>query len=482
MYRNNAPLIAGVTGGIVVIILLGVVFYYYLVARMKYKLSSNPSYSHSGSQPRTPNSAAKVDSWRKQTPPQSADQCSPMETYHSESIYGGILAPLAPKLSKKKKSGSGNWPIAKLYTKRRQSFATLRSDSGGTNLSAPSYPDFIAYKSPSMMWTPTETDEPVPSIPNTALLSSRLGTSNLSRHGHSPLPSANSRTITRVKSPATPPGIVGLDSTAERWVQENTYIGNKVGRSPSNVSHRSGHSDVSRTDAGSPVPETELGIITQTAQNARRSIARLWPIDTTTQGIELRQNSNSPFIDDSLRLPAAAITSDQSVPVSAFTTTTGMGIGTVSAYSYPSNVRSSPHQSTSYAFQTPHLATYTPSSSGSPTRFPRPPTPATSSSYPQAGLRRGVSVKSAKSLKSLFSGWQRPTADRSDTPARPDSGIFPALGLGSVNVPLDTSSSGGSKSGGANMFIELDPESPLTASRPASEWPRAKVWVGSGRV
>lgn len=465
------------------IILLGVVFHFYLVARMKYKLSSHPSYSHSGSQPRTPNSAAKVDSWRKQTPPQSAEQCSPLETYHSESIYGGILAPLAPKLSKKKKSGSEKWPIAKLYTRRRQSFATLRSDSGGTNLSAPSYPDFIAYKSPSMVWTPTQTDEPVPSIPNTALLSSRLGTSNLSRHGHSPLPSANSRVITpRVKSPATPPGIVGLDSTAERWVQENTYIGNQGTRSPSDVSHRSGHSDVSRTDTGSPIPE--FGIITQTAQNARRSIARLWPIDTTTHDIPLRQNSNSPFIDDSLRLPAATITSEQSVPVSAFTTTTGLGIGTVSTYSYPSHVRSSPPQSTSYAFQTPHLATYTPNSSGSPTRSPRPPTPATSSSYPQAGLRRGVSVKSAKSLKSLFSGWQRPTADRSETPARPDSGIFPALGLGSINVPLDTSTSSGSKSGsgGASMFIELDPESPLTASRPPSEWPRARVWVGGARV
>jgi hypothetical protein len=400
------------------------------------------------------------------------------------------MAPLAPKLSKKK-MGSGNWPIAKLYTKRR-SFATLGSDSGGTNLSAPSYPDYIPYLSPSTAWTPSETNEPVPSIPNTALLSSRMGTSNLSRNGHSPLFSASRTIIPRVKSPATPPAIVGLDSTAERWVQENTYGGNnQVQRTPSSGSRRSGHSDISlsRSDAGSPIPHSG---VTQRAQIARRSNAHLWPLNTgnSNQDIPLR-NPSSPFIDDSIRAPAAAVTPNQTVPVSAsLTTTSGLGIGTVSADSYPSYIRSSPHQSTSYAFQTPHLATYTPNSSGSPTRSPRPPTPATASSH-RGELRRGVSVKSAKSLKSLFSGWQRPTHDRAETPARPDSGIFPALGLGSVNIPLHTSSSTGSRGGsgdgsreGANMFIELDPESPLTASRPPSEWPRAKVWVSGagGRV
>ena len=248
----------------------------------------------------------------------------------------------------------------------------------------------------------------------------------------------------------------------------------------------------SRSDAESPIPETEIEIVTHRAQAARRSIARIWPakIDTM-QDIPLRNNT-SPFIDDSIRVPGPAVVHDQTVPVSAsLTTITGLGIGTVSADSYPSYIRSSPNQSTLYAFQTPHLATYTPNSSGSPTRSPRPPTPATSSSYPAGGLRRGVSVKSAKSLKSLFSGWQRPTGDRAETPARPDSGIFPALGLGSVDVPLQTSRSKGGESEngsgsrraeGANMFIELDPESPLTASRPPSEWHRPKVWVSGGRM
>lgn len=105
-----------------------------------------------------------------------------------------------------------------------------------------------------------------------------------------------------------------------------------------------------------------------------------------------------------------------------------------------------------------------------------------------------------KSVKSFLTHWtkgQDPTRSEAATPARPDSGIFPSLGLGSVDVPLDTapksgSSGSGTGSGGgtANMFIELYPESPLTANRPPSDWPnRPKIWVsgtgprgGGGRI
>jgi len=472
---------------------------------MKYKLRPPPSSLSHTSGPRTPNS--KVDSWRKQTPPQSADACSPMETYHTESIYGGIMAPLASKPSVGKKLGkrgnSGNWPIAKLYTKaKRESFKTSRSDSGGTNLSAPSFPDYIPYKSPSMVWT----DEPVPSIPDSAFLSSKLGTSNLSRTGHSPLFSAGQQGSGRVitprtangrASPVTPPAIVGMDSTTNRWIQENTYVGNKAAkRSPSSGSHRSAHSEtsLSRSDTGSPNPDMEgfeIVGVTHKAQNARRSIARIWPSSNApslyrinTLDIPLqRSGSNS---NSNPNIPAAVVSNNnQTVPVSAsLTATAGLG-STID--SYPSYIRSSPPTSTLYAFQTPHLATYTPSS-GSPRP---PPTP------PREGLRRGVSVKSVKSFLTHWTKGQDPTRSEVATPARPDSGIFPSLGLGSVDVPLDTapksgSSGTGTGSGGdtANMFIELYPESPLTANRPPSDWPsRPKIWVsgagpggGGGRI
>jgi hypothetical protein len=451
---------------------------------MKYKLRPPPSSHSSG--PRTPNS--KVDSWRKQTPPQSADACSPMETYHTESIYGGILAPLASKPSTGKKLGkrgnSGNWPIAKLYTKRRESFKTLRSDSGGTNLSAPSYPDYIPYQSPSMIWT----DEPVPAIPESALLSSRLGTSNMSRTGHSPLFSAVSgrvvtpRTANGRTSPVTPPAIVGLDSTTNRWIQENTYVGNKQGntakRSPSNGSHLSrsgsGHSEtsLSRTDDGSPHADMEgfeIVGVTQRAQNARRSMATLWPSSNApslyrinTLDIPLQRSGSNP----NPNIPGAVV-NNQTVPVSASLTATA-GLGSIATY--PSYIRSSP-TSTPYAFQTPSIATYP--SSGSPR--PTPP--------PREGLRRGVSVKSVKSFLTHWTRGQDPARSEVATPARPDSGIFPSslLGLGSVDVPLDTAPKSGSSgigSGTANMIIELYPESPLTANRPPSDWPsRPKIWV-----
>lgn len=353
------------------------------------------------------------------------------------------------------------------------------------------------------------------------------------------------------ESPVTPPAIAGLDATAERWLQENTYVGQSQeqehpNRTISSKSHRtvsraSRHSEQSRTeddhdhDHPSPIQENfEIIGVTHHAHNARRSIARLWHTRDTvpslyrsesltlglgskSQDIPLKRSNtvNSATTTDldlnliqvgivkQLPAQAAAVTLNQTVPVSASLTATA-GLSSTND-SFQSFIRPSPPISTSsYAFTRPRIAT-----SASPYAQPfsrRPATPHASSPDRAGGggasLRRGVSIKS---VKSFFSGWVKPQlegqgqghSDRfeSDTPARPDSGIFPhtqtqSLGLGSVDVPLTTSSggtgtgtgngrSGGSGSGSANMFIELDPESPLTASRPASEWPNKQRTWGS---
>jgi hypothetical protein len=576
---------------------------------MKYKLrpsisgsTRSGSGSGSGSQhskglgqnqnsnPNRPN--LKVDSWRKQTPLQSADVCSPIDTYHTESIYGGILAPLASGTgtgTKIKKQPSGHWSIARLYTRhrereRRGSFATLRSDGGwgGTHLSAPSFPDYIPYQSP---FGPASASASAKS--ELSMRGSQLATgnsSNVPRHGHSPL-STTTLAVTPVtpksgirdqimdrssasasrsgnKSPATPPAIVGLDSSAERWLKENTYVGQSESqarapqtqgnsqpvRSASGRSHRSVTesrnsrlSEISNTEyepgPGSPTPEAfEIISLTGHAQNARRSIARLWhtrdavpslyrseslTVGHQSRDIPLKRSNTlntSGAMDQALapvmtqvQTQAAAVTAHQTVPVSASLTATA-GLSTND--SFQSFLRPSPapslSSSTPYAFTRPQVATSTSTSPYTqPTPSPysstakRPPTPYTPSSSNPAGagaggtsLRRGVSVKS---VKSFLSGWAKPTpttgaGEGSETPARPDSGIFPlafthshsssgtpglglGLGLGTVDVPLATGGSG--SSGSPNMFIELDPESPLTASRPPSEWPhynKQRAW------
>lgn len=578
---------------------------------MKYKLrpsisGSTRSGSGSGSgskhskglgqnqNPNRPN--LKVDSWRKQTPLQSADVCSPIDTYHTDSIYGGILGPLASGTgtgtgTKIKKQPSGHWPIARLYTRQRErerrgSFATLRSDGGwgGTNLSAPSFPDYIPYQSP---FGPTSAS----AKSERSMRGSQLATgssSNVPRHGHSPL-STTTAAVTPVtpkkgvrdqimdrssasasrsgkKSPATPPAIVGLGSSAERWLKENTYVGQSDSqaqaqarapqtqgngqpvRSASGRSHRSAtgsrnsrHSEISNTEyepgPGSPIPEAfEIISLTGHAQNARRSIARLWhtrdavpslyrseslTVGHQSRDIPLKRSNtlNTSGVMDAVLAPvmpqvetqAAAVTAHQTVPVSASLTATA-GLSTND--SFQSFLRPSPapsiSSSTPYPFSRPQVATATSTSPHTqPTSSPywstakRPPTPYAPSSSNTAGagargtsLRRGVSVKS---VKSFFSGWAKPTTtpgagEGSETPARPDSGIFPlafthshsssttpglgiGLGLGTVDVPLATGGSG--SSGSPNMFIELDPESPLTASRPPSEWPhynKQRTW------
>jgi hypothetical protein len=556
---------------------------------MKYKLrpsasSSTGSGSGSGFGNKTPRPNIKVDSWRKQTPPQSADACSPMDTYHTESIYGGILAPLgqhldqSPNREKKKKqsSSSGHWPIARLYTKpnnhnqnrnRGASFVTLRSDGGGTNISAPSLPDFIPYKSPFGSGSGLGSGT---AISDFARSPSQLG-SNAPRHGHSPLTtgrSGGSMPITPksglrdeimdrgrgggglgsgYKSPVTPPAIAGLDSTAERWLQENTYVGQGQGQEqPSRTISSKPHRTVSRAsrrseqsqteddhdhDNPSPIQENfEIVGVTHHAQNARRSIARLWhtrdtvpslyrsesltlELGSKSQDIPLKRSNtvNSATTTDlnlnliqvgiikQLPAQAAAVTLNQTVPVSASLTATA-GLSSTNDF-FQSFIRPSPPISTSsYAFTRPRIAT---SASPAQPSTRRPATPRASSPDRAGGggasLRRGVSIKS---VKSFFSGWVKPQLEgqgqghsnrfESDTPARPDSGIFPRtqtqlLGLGSVDVPLTTSTGtgtgrsggSGSGSGSANMFIELDPESPLTASRPASEWPNKQRTWGS---
>ena len=461
------------------------------MARIRYKIRPTPSVR------------SDVESWRKQTPIESAEACSPCEAYHDE---GGMTAPIRPikldptptpkpksftltpspstrslRSSHRERQNSGKWPIAKLYTRQhRRSFLHLGSEGGSTDLS--SNQDYIAYKDPRAMLIP-----PVPALPPATGSTQRTL-----------VPSASLRSGGKPLSPVSPPAIVGLDSSAERWLQENTYIGNPP-RPSSGNSHRSplsrGHSLVSRGDHDDPhtgdLEAYEIVGVTHMASHARRSIARLWSTPGATpslygtsslyrsntlthaHGPEAVVNNSwlrrSNTLDSFVRSPEAS----QTVPVSASASAT-VGLGTFDSFS-SSFIRPPP----------PPLTLLTTPSSAQPSAY----TPS-SRNRPQTPLRRGVSIKSAKTVRSFFSNWikgpeihittgngngngSRPdTPARPQTAARPDSGIFPlTLGLGTVDVPFsqmeDRDRLGG---GGANMFIELDPSSPLTASRPASEW------------
>lgn len=473
-----APLIAGVVGGIVVIILLGVVVHLYLMARIRYKIKPPPSIR------------GDVESWRKQTPIKSAEACSPCEAYHDE---GGMTAPLksssrvtvtaSPSTrslpgSQRSRQNSGRWPIAKLYTRQhRRSFLQLGSEGDSTDLS--SNKDFIAYKAPRVDIVP-----PVPALPPASGNTQRTLVPSVSLGS-------------KGKSPITPPAIVGLDSSAERWLQENTYVGNPP-RPSSGASHRSGlsrgHSLSSRGDHDGPstgdLETYEIIGVTHTASHARRSIARLWPTPgavpslygstslyrsntlTHAHGPEAVVNNNSLRRSNTLDSFGHGPNGNaiQTVPVSASASATA-GIGTFDSFS-SSFIRPAPLTllTSSSAMTSAQPSGYTPSSRN------RPQTP----------LRRGVSIKSAKTVRSFFSNWikgpdalitsgngSRPdTPARPQTAARPDSGIFPlTLGLGTVDVPFSQMDDRDRAGGGANMFIELDPSSPLTASRPPSEWP-----------
>lgn len=464
-----------------VIILLGVIVYLYLMARIKYKIK-----------PAVP-SRSNVDSWRKQTPPQSAEACSPCDAYPDDSPVheqGKKSAALpSPGRSRTTSGGrsksrsSGQWPIARLYTRyRHPSFFSLRSTGGSTDFSAPSYPDYIPYQSPNG----DEEVPPVPPLPPSTSHSHR----KVVPYEDSPPPPLPTRPKSGVaaafkSSPLTPPAIAGLDPFAERWLQENTYVGQSNHSRPpsaSGRSHRSqasrGHSDVSRTEDDPTSPHHEKYEIIGVT-NARRSIARLWPSrdavpslyrsntlthargpETIVKEIPLKRSSTVGAYGQTVAV--------QTVPVSASASVTA-GISTTDS----SFVRPSP------------LTLLTSSSSASPQ--PSGYTPS-SRNRPQTPLRRGVSIKSAKTVRSFFSGWIKGTdangmwqGGRPDTPgrpqtaARPDSGIFPlSLGLGTVDVPLPQAERS------AHMFIELDPSSPLTASRPPSEWPDRRTRMGDG--
>lgn len=449
------------------------------MARIKYQLK--PALSN----------RSHVESWRKQTPPQSAEACSPCDAYPDSSPTRApeAAATSPPGRSRTTSTGrsSGHWPIAKLYTRyRRPSFFSLRSDAGGTDFSALSYTDYVPYQSPGNH----EDIPPVPPLPPSTSHShrtivpfktrSRPPTSASTTH---PIPV---NTPAPKVSPVTPPAIAGLDPFAERWLQENTYIGQPPSHSQarppstSGQSHRSqasrDHSDTSRVDDEPTSPHAEdyeiIGIT-----NARRSIARLWPSRDAVPSLYRSNTLTHPRAGESSMedvplkrastLGAYGQTAAQTVPVSASASATA-GISTLDS----SFVRPSPLTLlNSASTASPQPSGYTPSSRN------RPQTP----------LRRGVSIKSAKTVRSFFSGWVKGTdangmwTGRPDTPARPqtaarpDSGIFPlTLGLGTVDIPLPQVERS------AHMFIELDPSSPLTASRPPSEWPDRRTRLGSG--
>lgn len=335
-------------------------------------------------------------------------------------------------------SRSGNWPIAKLYTRHRgQSFHTITSSDADPD-GRSSRASYVPYQSPS----------PVPPVPPLPTAASSMGKyshphaqavqalPSASTMGPYTLPSAtaSSKLGGSGSGPTTPPAIAGLDPAAERWLAENTYAG-QTQCPPSPSAHSRTHSDTS-----------EFEIVTHSAQNARRSVARLWPSRDAVPSL-YRSNTLKSEVGGGVGVQEVPLkransttgtgTVVQTVPVSASATATG------SSFIRPSPTSLVLASSSAHTSPSPQPSGYTPSS---------------------RNLRRGVSIKSAKTF---FSNWvSRPdTPARPQTAARPDSGIFPlTLTLGTVNVPLPQS---------ANMFIELDPASPLTASRPPSEWPTA---------
>ncbi|KAK4684101.1 hypothetical protein P7C73_g6100, partial [Tremellales sp. Uapishka_1] len=101
-------------------------------------------------------------------------------------------------------------------------------------------------------------------------------------------------------------------------------------------------------------------------------------------------------------------------------------------------------------------------------RGPLVPSAGTSESH-HTTLRRGVSVKSVKTVRSFFSGWfnHSPVPATPALPqlaARPDSDIFP------MTLTRARRKSDASSGHSPDFFIELDPNSPIGTSRPASEW------------
>ncbi len=218
------------------------------------------------------------------------------------------------------------------------------------------------------------------------------------------------------------------------------------------------HSDLEHgTSPGSRTSSHGLTGTTARAVGATRSIARLWPSRDAIPS-NLRRTSGNPRTDSMIYVPS---------------------------YSTAGNLSSSPNQLIGSSFV-----------SRSNTNEPHSYHP---SSHPSSmhTLRRGVSIKSAKTMRSFFSGLLFQSSSSSpiaQTPAlpqpaaRPDSGIFPngslsrsnssragPLSIGSGTrreVPPSLRLEGGRETS-PNLFIELNPNSPMTvaaSSRPDSEW------------
>ena len=172
------------------------------------------------------------------------------------------------------------------------------------------------------------------------------------------------------------------------------------------------------------------------------------------------------------------------------------------------------HPNSSFSLSGPSSTSAFASGRHTPTTdYTRSNTPFTPSSSERHTLRRGVSIKSVKTMRSFFSallhGVPSPDAPALPQPAaRPDSGIFPITATVSRSNSVQSATVGGGASarlasagaaasagrpayagagfgqgrpmgldlseggrGGGNMIIELSPESPITTfSRPESRW------------
>ena len=279
--------------------------------------------------------------------------------------------------------------------------------------------------------------------------------------------------------------IVGANPTAQRWLEDQAalieshgparqnpvYTGRNIPRPPplpfrlrldrfDNIALDDYYRDESEADPDgfSPIGSTPstLGLTGRTARavGATRSVARLWPSRDAIPST-LRQQSADPPADSILFTPSHTTAGTFSICQSQMH---GSGLASRSIFTNP---------------------THSNPSSSHPSSF-------------HSALRRGVSVKSVKTMRSFFSTLLFHSSSTSlavQTPAlplaaaRPDSDIFPIGSLSRSNSAADdgiessTNARMAQRDGGRetspNLVIELNPNSPMTmapSSRPDSDW------------
>ncbi|ORY30396.1 hypothetical protein BCR39DRAFT_558675 [Naematelia encephala] len=421
----SLPVLIGSIGGTALgLLILGSAIYIYFVRRQSSR-SRHHTYSTSKS--------STIDTWRKTAAPKHISPDTPLTT----SVSG---------------SGSAG-------SRSSRHLATTMFDN---NLRSPppEYPDYLPYRGPI--------EQPPPAITgSTPHAASWLKVATKTR-----VPSLKVATETRIPSIKVAP----KSALPSLNVATNVHSSSSLEPRPSPSPLRSG---ISETNDSSYPPrtastDTSLSPSIAHAHVAKRAVARLWPTRDAVPWSLLQPGEEDP---GSIPDPAVASTTTQ-LELS--------GLQDLSNHSQLPNLSNHsglPDVSTHSGLQdlSTHSAIQDQSINASslvvPVSGPRSPTQTTT---PTPSLRRGVSVKSAKTMRSFFSSFFSNTNTNFSTPipepppalplqaARPDSGLFP----NTAPVPLVTSTSASGLrldlgGGIQNWFIELNPNSPVTTFTPS---------------